>query len=30
MNRDIFAPNASVIAERGPDIKAQFLKLVEA
>jgi AcrR family transcriptional regulator len=29
MNRDLFAPGASVIAERGADIKAQFLALIK-
>ncbi len=29
MNRDLFAPDASVIAERGADIKAQFLALIK-
>jgi AcrR family transcriptional regulator len=29
MNRDLFAPDASVIAQRGADIKAQFLALIK-
>ena len=29
MNRDLFAPDASVVAERGADIKAQFLELIK-
>ena len=29
MNRDLFAPDASVIAQRGADIKAQFLELIK-
>lgn len=29
MNRDLFAPDASVVAQRGTDIKAQFLALIK-
>lgn len=29
MNRDLFAPDASVIAQRGADMKVQFLELIK-